>query len=400
MMFSFLFAVSTVVAAPVEPIQEPVAPLVEEPSDTPVKESPKKIEPFTGMVTGTKVRMRLQPSLDSLILKELTHGDLLIITGETEDFYAVMPEKSMKGYIYRAYVLDNIVEANNVNLRLDADLQSPIITQLSQGSKVQGTVSHKNNKWLAVDLPEDVRFYIAKNYIKDVGNVSFYTRAQAKREHAKTRLSDLEAAITAELQKPFPDICLAENVNELKLLAEQNKDLPEYSEKALALVKSTEEQYLQLSQAYQIKHKAIAEAPQEKPVETTPAQTTPQPQPSSTARPSVSFPLEQQEAKLIAQAMEAGNAPTKEAFYANEKRGAEELYGQLIPYSRAVKNRPGDFIIVDPKTKVPLAYLYSTRIDLGPYAGQTVNLVVTKRSNHNFALPAYFVLEVQVVEPK
>lgn len=44
---------------------------------------------FTGKVTKNKVRLRLQPNLDGPILRELKQGDLLIVVGETDDFYAV-----------------------------------------------------------------------------------------------------------------------------------------------------------------------------------------------------------------------------------------------------------------------------------------------------------------------
>jgi len=402
MFISLLLAASAIATTPVEPVPEKANPPSEEPYKQPIKETQKKIEPFTGKVSGSKVRLRLQPSLDGLILKELCQGDLLIVTGEAEDFYAVMPEKSVKGYIYRAYVLDNVVEANNVNLRLDADTLSPIITQLSQGSKVRGTICAKNNKWLAVDLPEDVRFYVAKDYISKAGDVAYFRRIETKREHSKTRLAELQQEIAAELKKPFPDICLAGQVNELKQLAEQNKDLPEYVEKAQALVKSSEEQYLQLSHMYQTTHKALVETIKEKPSEKAVAYASslPPQQNQTASHTCISFPLEQQEAKLLAQAIEANNAPSKEAFYAVQLRNSDELYGQLIPYSRAVKNRPGDFILVNEKTKVPLAYVYSSKIDLAPYTGQTVKLAVANRPNHDFALPAYFVLEIQAVEQK
>jgi hypothetical protein len=401
MMFSLLIALTTVAAAPADPVSEKPIPSAEEPVKAPAKEIQKKIEPFTGKVTGSKVRLRLQPNLDGFILKELSQGDLLIVTGEIDDFYAVMPDKNIKGYIYRAYVLDNVVEANNVNLRLDADIQSPIITQLSQGSKIKGDICAKNNKWLAVALPEDVRFYVAKDYINKAGDVAYFRRIETKRELAKTRLTELQAEIAAELKKPFPDICLAGHVNELKKLAEQNKDLPEYAEKAQALVKSAEEQYLELSHSYQTAAKPLAPKTMEKPAEVALVDTSAQKERQTMAfLASISFPLEQQEAKLLAQAIEAGNAPTKEAFYAAELSKSDELCGQLIPYQRAVKNRPGDFLLVDQKSKMPLAYLYSNRIDLAAFAGQTVKLTVAKRPNNNFALPAYFVLESQVVGQK
>jgi len=238
-----------------------------------------------------------------------------------------------------------------------------------------------------------------------VGDVAYFHRVEATREHAKTRLEELQSDVAVELRKPFPDINLARQVNELKAIAEQKQDFPEYASRAEDLVKSTQDQYLQLSQSYQATQKVLARVADEKSkeVEQKNAQVAmidsgaPLCQESKGASSkSLSYSLEQQEAKLLAQAIEAGNTASSEAFYAAEFRSSDELFGQLIPYDRAVKNRPGDFMLVDAKTKVPLAYLYSSRIDLCPCVGKLVRLLVAKRPNHNFALPAFFVLEVKV----
>ena len=109
----------------------------------------------------------------------------------------------------------------------------------------------------------------------------------------------------------------------------------------------------------------------------------------------VSTLLEQQEEGFIEQALRSGKVANKQAFYAEALKNAQEIEGQLVPYDRPVKNRPGDFMLVDGKTKVPVAYLYSCSIDLHPLAGQVVHLAVAPRPNHHFALPAYIVLDVQ-----
>ena len=75
---------------------------------------------FTGKVTKNKVRLRLQPNLEGPILKELVQGDMLIIIGETEDFYAVQPPTGSKAYVFRTYILDGVVEASRVNCTFGA----------------------------------------------------------------------------------------------------------------------------------------------------------------------------------------------------------------------------------------------------------------------------------------
>lgn len=359
------------------------------PSTKPASPS-SSFKSFTGKVTKNKVRLRLQPNLDGIILKELSCGDLFIVTGEIDDFYAVKPESTMKGYIFRSYVLDGNVEGNNVNVRSEPDINAVVLTQLHQGTSVNGILCAGNTKWLSIDLPENIRFYVAKNYITNIGDDTVLASIQSRRKQVADRLSAIETSIKNELEKPFSQIQLTSYVNDLKVIISQNHDLSDIAEYAQALIRTTQEQYLALSQGKQIAESKETPSNQIALQETT----------SFTASPSahryISFALEQQEENIVEEAIRTGKCVNKEAFYAQDRDQAEELLGQLVPYERPVKNRPGDFILVNAKTKVPVAYLYSNKVDLLSSAGQNVRLLVSSRPNHYFALPTYFVYDLQV----
>ena len=369
------------------------------PAPKPIKKTPSRpFEAFTGKVTGSRVRVRLQPSLDGVILKELKQGEMVVVTGEVDDFYAVKPESECKGYIYRAYVLDNVVEANNVNVRIEPDSHAPILTQMGQGDAVVGVICPENCKWMRIDLPETIRFYMAKDYVTNIGDVTLYKRIQSRRQQLAARLETVETSVQNEMKRPFGDIQLVSYVNDLKTIIAQNQDLPELAEKAQALIKTIQEQYLQLSLGRPLD--ASKDAAQPATNEPSSSQVAAlEPTVNLASEPMVahrfsSFLLEQQEGNLLEQALRTGKAPSKELFYSDELKNAQELMGQLVPYERPVKNRPGDFMLVDTKTKVPMAYLYSCKIDLHQFSGQTLRLIVSPRPNHHFALPAYFVLDV------
>ena len=137
------------------------------------KQLPEKpFTAFTGKVVKNKVRLRLQPSLDSPIIKELPQGEMFIVVGESEDFFAIQPPSGTKAYIFRTYVLDNVVEVNKVNVRLEPNLDSPTIAQLNIGDKIEGTISTQNNKWLEIVPPTTARFFIAKDYVEKIGDAS------------------------------------------------------------------------------------------------------------------------------------------------------------------------------------------------------------------------------------
>ncbi len=84
---------------------------------------------------------------------------------------------------------------------------------------------------------------------------------------------------------------------------------------------------------------------------------------------------------------------TVEQFYENERENAAVLTGVIEPYSRPVKNRPGDYLLRC--DNLPLAILYSTRVDLEKFVGKKISIIAAPRPNNNFAFPAYYVLSLE-----
>jgi hypothetical protein len=82
-------------------------------------------------------------------------------------------------------------------------------------------------------------------------------------------------------------------------------------------------------------------------------------------------------------------------YYEQQSDESLVLRGLLEPYQRPVKNKPGDFILINKMTNLPIAYLYSTRVNLQDLVGQEITLRASPRSNNHFAFPAYYVLAIE-----
>src|SRR5947209_1386500 len=85
------------------PAQKPAAAQTQTSAQTIAKTS--SITPFTGKILRNKVRMRLQPTLDAGVVRELNNGEMIVVVGENEDFFAIQPPSDVKGYIFRTFVL-------------------------------------------------------------------------------------------------------------------------------------------------------------------------------------------------------------------------------------------------------------------------------------------------------
>ena len=80
-------------------------------------------------------------------------------------------------------------------------------------------------------------------------------------------------------------------------------------------------------------------------------------------------------------------------YYDEQKLASVEIAGIVEPYNTPVKNKPGDFIIRD--KDVPVAYVYSTQVNLQSLVGKQVKLIAAPRPNNNFAFPAYYILSAE-----
>lgn len=364
---------------------------------------------FTGRVSRSRVRMRMQPTLDSPIVKEMDQGELVVVVGDGDEFFAVLPPKGTKAYISRRYVLDGVVEGNHVNVRLEPTLESPVIAQLDSGHKVEGDISPLSSKWLEINPPENVHFFISKDLIEKVGDPSFMASQEARREDVNRLLSSTYMVGQAELQKSFHDINLEPVYEKYRKVISEYSDFPDQAGRARELMEQTQEKYLQKKIAY-LEHKAkldaeITSSEQMPQTEETPKEES-KTEPAAVSYAEWAFENQPQgmqgsilvwipvEKNLYEEWLLDHEGASFDDFYKDQEDQAILLTGILQPYNRSVRNKPGDFILLHRITHLPIAYLYSTRVNLKEHEGKEVTLRGAIRPNNNFAYPAYYILSV------
>ncbi len=344
--------------------------------------------PFTGKVKGKKVRLRLKADMDSHVIRELEKNELLSVVGEKGDFWAVQAPAGSKAYIFRSFVLDNVVEGNRVNVRLQPSTEAPVVSHLNMGDKVHGTVCPSNGKWMEIATPAHTKFYIAKEYLENVGGPEVKMQAEKRRTTAEQLLDGATLLGKAELRKPYDEMDIDRVSHSYKTIISDYTDFPEYVEKAKEQLASLQEAYVQKRLA-QVDRKTAgkAEAKSEAVEHDSTAHAALQ---QVTDRMKMWEPIE--EAMFLSWA-HLNEDKTLDEFYQEQKLAAVPITGILEAYLSPVKNKPGDFILRD--KDIPVAYIYSTKINLQSLVGKKVTLLGTPRANNNFAFPAYFVLGVE-----
>ncbi|MDR3623745.1 MAG: SH3 domain-containing protein [Chlamydiales bacterium] len=372
---------------------------------TPQKQSSPAFDAFTGKIVGSRVRMRAGPDLDSAIIQEFTKEDLIIVKGEENGFYSIETPKGIKGYVFRSYILDNIVEANKVNIRLEPALDAPIVGQLLSGQHIEGTISKINPKWLEIELPKTTRFFVAKEYVQSVGKPELLETLQKRKNDVNSLLNNAYTFSQNEMRKPFDLIQIGLIQNQFQNIIKNYTDFPEQVTKAKETLQLIQETYLQNKIVYlESKNKECSESYKQQlaTLENRLAQdlgTTPFTQAEEEAfmRPTTNLDAikrwEPIEEHLYTQWLTKNPGKSKKDFYQEELSSAVILKGVLEPYNSAVKNRPGDYLLK--VNNLPVAFVYSTCVNLSEKSGQTVSITALKRPNNHFAYPAYFVISIQ-----
>jgi len=367
--------------------------------------------PFTGKIAKAKVRLRASPAMDSPIIRELNQGELLVVEGEEEDFYAVKAPEDTRGFIFRTFVLEGTIEGNKVNVRLEPNTESPIIGQLNSGDRVEGRVSPVNNKWLEIHVPKGVHFYVSRDYVKKVGDKNYITLMQKKAVEVNAMLAkatDLSQAAYKTDKANFPNINYDAIVASYERVINSYPEFEEQKAKAETLLNLFKENYIKMKIAHLESKTGTAVYAERLQEEKSTLEGKMREQQERLAEleqkvhheampvvASFATPVwMNHEKQLYITWMEQEGSKPMESFYQEQRMAGVTLRGTIEPYLKKVNNKPGDYVLMNHQGR-PIAFLYSTQVNLSDLIGKDATIVASERANNDFALPAYFVLSIE-----
>jgi hypothetical protein len=371
------------------PVQEPVVPTI---APTAYKAPAPVFRPFTGKVKGKKVRMRVHADLESQIIRELERNELVSVIAEKGEFYAVEPPTGIKAYVFRSFILDNVVEGNKVNVRLEPNLEAPIIGHLNAGDKIDGTISPLNNKWYEITPPSNVHFFIAKEFIDNIGGLEVKHQMDKRRQTVEQLLEAAALLSKAELRKSFEEIDIDRITRNYNTVIKDYVEFQDHVQKAKEALASVQEAYLQKRLTYLEERATAAQESSENGdvSEISPETSIFTNTDAITDKMKLWDPIE--EALFLTWA-QFNDEKTMEEYYEEQTLSSLAMTGILEAYTAPVKNKPGDFILKD--RDLPIAYVYSSQVNLQNLVGKKVTVLAAPRPNNNFAFPAYYVLAIE-----
>lgn len=345
------------------------------------------VSPFTGKIRGKKVRLRLDADLDSRIIRELDKNELVSVVGEKGNFYAVQAPAGNKAYVFRSFVLDDVIEGSRVNIRLEPDLEAPVIGHFNGGEHIQSSVCTKNNKWLEIAIPSSVHFYVSKDFVENIGGIDVKEKIDKRKNALRHTLESTSTVVKAELRKSFDEIDMDRLTHQFEKLAADSAEFPDLNDKVAEALQALQDSYMQKKLAY-LEEKANRDIESQSQIhEETLAVESLQAEQKITDKMLLWQPVEE---ALYLNWAAMNQDRNMQEFYTDQKMASSKLSGILEAYTAPVRNKPGDFILKD--KDLPIAYVYSTKVNLQDYVGKRVSLIAAPRPNNNFAFPAYFVL--------
>lgn len=375
----------------------------------PQAETKTTFQPFTGKVIGNKVRLRLSPTLEGQIVRELNKGEIYAVVAENQDYYGVVPKNELKAYIFRTHVLENRIEGNNVNVRSAPNLDAPVIAQLNAGDPIHIHPEESQGKWYAIDTPQSVHLWVAKDYIEKIGPVEYAEKYSARIAEASQLLATANLISQAEFRKPFQELDLDRITKNYERVLKDYKDIDDINEQAKLAIQTIQKEYCDRKIEF-LENKAGRAALEVKSLsakltnlnthdvsnEFQKTSDSPFANILQASKPTDKMlmwqPIEYAQFQSWAFQNDKEEA-TLQDFYQDEFLNSKTISGIVESFAKVVKSKPGDYVIT--KDGQTLAYLYSTHVNLNNYVGKFVTLKVAERDNNHFAFPAYYVLDIQ-----
>lgn len=188
-------------------------------ADQPRPAAPAGAEPTVGVITGDKVNLRVGPRIDDAPVDSLEQGAVVVVVERAGEWLGVRVPAGFAAAVASALTepvdADHVrIQGTLVNLRVRppaGDRAYPAFRDHPEAGAVL-PVTAREGEWVWVEAPEEVRVYVAAQYVKELGPLSQHgdrvtaaRQARAKREETRaliqkrTKSAGDDAAVRAEI---------------------------------------------------------------------------------------------------------------------------------------------------------------------------------------------------------
>ncbi|MEM8628677.1 MAG: SH3 domain-containing protein [Chlamydiota bacterium] len=311
----------------------------------------------------------------------MRQDDIVLIVGQKKDFWQLAPPKTLHCYIPSACVSPGNSLLKSVQVFPKPSADGPVLATLQKGEPVSVLPSKQEAGWCEISPPSCLSCYARKDAVVYCDTADQFSLLVESREKAESDLLQAYRGLERVLKEP-QITPLAEKVSLffhdflreyapfpfLQNRAREGLYFLEEHKKKWASSRMEKERNFSL-QTGSLEKVAV-----------------------SPLQPKGVDPWRQVEEGLFSIWQTSHPHKSLQEYYAEQTLQGVTAEGMIEAYEMRVTNCPGDFLLR--KNQRPVALLYSTKWDLTKYQGKQVRLLLAPRPNHQWAFPAYFVLEV------
>lgn len=124
--------------------------------------------PFLAQVTTDKVNVRAGQSANFESICQLSRGETVVVVGRSYTWYEIQLPLNARAFISDKYVIslggvEGEISAEGVNVRAGTGIQSTILGQLDQGSRVR--LLGKEEEWYRIEPPASMHGWVADSFL-------------------------------------------------------------------------------------------------------------------------------------------------------------------------------------------------------------------------------------------
>ncbi|MBN1918287.1 MAG: SH3 domain-containing protein [Verrucomicrobia bacterium] len=182
----------------------------------------------TGEVNAHEVNVRAGAHLNYEILTQLDKGDLVLVTGTRGEWTRIAMPPGVLAWVSTDYVAeDGLVEAANVNVRSGAALDHIVLCQLPRDAQVIIRTQSADGKWYGIEPPETAYAWIASELVDDKGDASLYTEWAPRKAKCLALLASADRFRNYELKQPEAKIRFDAMLENYARIETSYADMPE-----------------------------------------------------------------------------------------------------------------------------------------------------------------------------
>lgn len=169
-------------------------------------------------VTGQNVGLRAQPGVDGMLLERAKRGTELAFIEKANGWVAVQVPENLEFWVSSAYVQDGIVQAKTLRVRSAPSLNSNVVAVVSRGDLV--SLRGESDSWLEIASPFGNKAWISEKYVAMIESPKYEPESvvETMPEPAVETIPELEALSVASLPEESQD-----ELQPLKLVLDDSK---------------------------------------------------------------------------------------------------------------------------------------------------------------------------------